>query len=133
MKDNLILTISLESDESSMEQTKNRRTHERLLCSELLEVIWRDDAGRERRRIGNLEDISPAGICLQMEVAIPIGTAVTMLCGPGALSGVVRYCRSGDVGHSLGIEFDPGHEWSSERFRPKHLLDLRELAAQTRT
>ena len=110
-----------------MEQIEDRRTHTRLLCAELIEVIWRDAGGREHRRIANLEDISVCGICLQVEDAIPTGTAVKLHYGEGILLGIVRYCRYREAGYVLGIEFDEAYQWSTTVFRPKHLLDPREL------
>ena len=104
-----------------------RRNDNRLLCAELVEVIWEDDMGRKRRRVANLEDISLSGICLQVEKAIPPGTAITMSYGDGELVGTIRYCVFRDIGYFLGIQLEDGCRWSTQHFKPRHLLDPREL------
>ncbi len=109
---------------------QERRTDTRLLCAELVEVVWNDQSGRERRRVANLEDISLCGICLQVENPMPPGTAVTMRYGDGNLVGIVRYCTFRDAGYFLGIQFEEGCRWSTRHFRPEHLLDPRELVEQ---
>lgn len=106
---------------------EERRTDNRLLCAELVEVMWEDDSGRKRRRVANLEDISLSGICLQVENPIPPGTAVTMSYGDGALVGIVRYCVFREFGYFLGIQLEEGCRWSTQHFKPQHLLDPREL------
>ncbi|MBV9295508.1 MAG: hypothetical protein JO145_08035 [Acidobacteriaceae bacterium] len=109
---------------------QERRTDTRMLCAELVEVIWKDQSGRERRRIANLEDISLCGICLQVENPMQPGTEVTMRYGDGNLVGIVRYCAFRDEGYFLGIQFEEGCQWSTQHFRPEHLLDPRELVEQ---
>lgn len=106
---------------------EDRRNDPRLLCAELVEIIWKDQSGRPRRRIANLEDISLSGICLQVESTIPEGTLLTMLYGDGQLVGTVRYCTRRDGAHFLGIRFEEGCRWSTQHFRPQHLLDPQEL------
>lgn len=108
-----------------------RRIDDRLLCAELVQVIWEDDAGRKRRRVANLEDISLSGICLQVEKPIDAGTSITMQYGDGNLVGVVRYCVFRDIGYLLGVQFEEGCRWSTQHFKPQHLLDPRELVDRT--
>jgi PilZ domain-containing protein len=106
---------------------QERRNENRLLCADLVEVIWEDDSGRHRRRAANLEDISLSGICLQVESRIEPGTPVRMSYGNGHLAGTVRYCVFRDRGYFLGIELGKSCQWSTEHFRPRHLLDPRKL------
>ncbi len=105
----------------------DRRSDPRLLCAELVEIIWTDKSGRSRRRVANLEDISLSGICLQAETSIPQGTLLTMRYGDGELVGTVRYCVLRDGAHFLGVRFEEGCRWSTQHFRPQHLLDPQEL------
>jgi hypothetical protein len=105
----------------------NRRDGDRLLCAELVQMIWHDEAGRERRRIANLEDISLTGVCLQVEHPIPAGTALAIQYGDGELLGTIRYCRHQDCGYFLGVELAEGSRWSSQHYKPEHLLDPKEL------
>ena len=103
------------------------RTENRLLCAELVEVIWEDDSGRKRKRVANLEDISLSGMCLQVETAIPPGTSITMSYGDGKMIGIVRYCMFREGSYFLGIQWQNGCRWSTQHFKPQHLLDPRQL------
>ena len=104
-----------------------RRSDPRMLCAELVQVTYRELSGQHRRRVANLEDISLNGLCLQSEVRISDGTRVIVRYGDGELVGVVKYCVFREIGYFLGIEFEPGCRWSTQHFRPEHLLDPREL------
>lgn len=110
---------------------KERRTKSRLLCAELIQVVWIDQSVLQRRRIANLDDISANGACIQLEQPIPCGTTVTLHCGEGELTGTVRHCSYRDGSHFIGIEFDEGSEWSRKDFHPKHLFDPRRLLPQS--
>jgi hypothetical protein len=106
---------------------QERRTDGRLLCAELVEVIWTDRGGRQRRRVANLEDIAVCGACVQVESPMPCGTHVSLSYGDGYLSGTVRYCLYQGIGYFLGVEFDEGCRWSRKHFRPRHLLNVQQL------
>jgi hypothetical protein len=116
-----------------MEQMPERRTDKRFLCADLVEVIWCDSLGRQRRKVGNLEDISLCGMCIQLETPIPIGTEVRVPYGNGQLVGVVRYALRRDGAYFLGIELLESSRWSASHFVPQHLLDPRELIQRTLT
>jgi hypothetical protein len=120
------------SDEYCMDQIKDRRTHARLLCAELIEVAWQDHAGRERRSIANLEDIAATGISLQMESPVCQGTPVKLIHQATSLLGFVRHCRYANGVYFAGIQFDGGYQWSTAVFRPSHLLDPRKHRAGMR-
>jgi hypothetical protein len=106
---------------------QERRVDSRLLCAELVELIWIDPNGHQRRRVANLEDISVTGACFQAENPMACGTPVSLRYGGGQLSGTVRYCLYQGIGYFLGVEFDEGCRWSRKQFRPRHLLDLQQL------
>jgi hypothetical protein len=110
-----------------MQETQNRRDSDRLLCAELVELCWLDASGRHQRRVANLEDISLSGVCLQIEGTIPSGTPVSVRYGDGELFGSVRYCRFEGLGYFVGVELAEGCKWSSQHFRPEHLLDPADL------
>jgi hypothetical protein len=110
-----------------MQDIQERRIDARLLCADLVEVIWSDGSGMQCRRVANLEDISLSGICLQVENAIVSGTYVAVNYGDGKLLGTVRYCVFRDGGYFLGIQLEEGCQWSTQHFRPQHLVDPREL------
>lgn len=101
-----------------------------MLCAELVEVIW-EVAGRRCRRVANLEDISLSGICLHMEKPLPSGTRIVMRYGDGQLFGSVRYCVYREIGYFLGVQLEDGCRWSTQHFRPEHLVDPREMMEQT--
>ena len=101
----------------------DRRTVKRLLCADLVDVCWRDEAGRQKSEVMVLEDISLSGVCLQSERPHTQGAEVVIQYGEGTLPGVIRYCVYREIGYFLGIEFTGDCQWPSDRFQPKHLLD----------
>lgn len=109
---------------------QERRTDNRLLCAELVEVCW-DFGGIRQHRIANLEDISLSGVCLQLEKSIAPATEVNIRYGDGELTGTVRYCTYNEMGFLLGIALDQESRWSTQHYRPQHLLDPRELLQNT--
>ncbi len=106
-----------------------RRINTRLLCAELVEVVW-NEGDRPQRRVANLEDISLSGISLRMDKSSAWGTQIIVRYGDGELVGTVQYCRSGEFGHLMGVQLGQGSRWSSRHFRPNHLLDPRKLVEQ---
>jgi hypothetical protein len=103
----------------------DRRTVKRLLCADLVEVCWRDEAGRRKREVMVLEDISQSGVCLQSERPHKPGVEVDIQYGDGSLRAVIRYCVYQEIGYFLGVEFMEEHR--RPKFRPKHLLDPESL------
>jgi hypothetical protein len=109
---------------------QDRRSEPRLLCADLIDVAWKDKAGRKRRSVGNLEDISLSGACLQMDASIPLQTKVTISNANGDLFGIVKYCVYREIGYFIGVQFNEGIRWSQRRFRPTHLFDPRRMRTQ---
>lgn len=106
---------------------QDRRNDNRLLCAELVELIYRDGSGRQRHAIVNLEDISLAGACLQTETRVPDETRVRIRYSGGDLVGKVRYCAYREASYFLGIQFEEGCTWSEKKAKPEHLFDPRQL------
>ncbi|MBL0156495.1 MAG: PilZ domain-containing protein [Bryobacterales bacterium] len=106
---------------------KEQRSEERNLCADLVEIHWKDSSGRNRQATANLEDISPSGLCLQVDVPIPVYSEVRITYPSGEYTGVVRYCQFKEIGHYVGVQFEPGCRWSKTEYNPLHLLDLGEL------
>jgi hypothetical protein len=96
-----------------------------MLCADLVDIRWRDQSGRLRRGVANLEDISVSGACLQLDRPVALGTAFQIGYPNGELTGKVKYCVFREIGYFLGVEFDPGSLWTERRFKPQHLLDPR--------
>lgn len=113
-----------------MRDLKERRTNRRLLCAELVELIWRDHTGAEIRRIANLEDISSTGLCLQLETPIHAGAQIRMKYAKNTLTGMIRYTVWRDDAFFVGVELDEKSCWSVNRFAPSHLLDPQQLMDQ---
>lgn len=109
---------------------QEKRADTRLLCAELVELVWQPESGPQRRTVGNLEDISLCGACVQVEKEIRPGTLIAINYGDGELMGTVRYCVYRDIGYFLGIELSESSRWSSQHYKPQHLLDPRELVEQ---
>ena len=109
----------------------DRRIEPRMLCADMVDVQWKDKSGRIRKGVANLEDISLSGACLQFDQAIPLQTDLRITYPKGELLGKVRYCVYREIGYFLGVEFDPGHRWSSRHFKPQHLLDPRRLVLRS--
>jgi hypothetical protein len=105
----------------------NRRAEPRMLCADLVDVQWKDKNGRVRRVVANLEDISLSGACVQVDAPIPLETTLRISYPKGELQGKVCYCVFREIGYFLGIEFEPGFQWSLRQFQPQHLLDPRRL------
>ncbi len=80
----------------------NRRTVIRLLCADLVDVCWRDEAGRRKSELMVLEDISLAGVCLQSERPHKQGTEMVIHYGDGTLPGIIRFCVYQGIGYFLG-------------------------------
>jgi hypothetical protein len=97
----------------------------------MVDVCWKDKGGRAKKSVANLEDISLSGACLQVDVAIPLQTAIRITHAKGTLAGIVKYCVFREIGYFLGIEFDPDSRWSLRQYRPQHLLDPRRLVLRT--
>ena len=104
-----------------------RRVEPRMLCADLVDIRWRDQAGRLRRGVANLEDISISGACLQMDRPVALGTVFQIGYPKGELTGKVKYCVFREIGYFLGVEFDPGSRWTEREYKPLHMLDPRRL------
>ena len=89
-----------------------RRAETRMLCSELVDVHWKDVTGRQVRALANLEDISGCGVCLQVDTSVPLDTIVRICHPKGEFQGSVRYCLYREFGYFLGVQFTPGCQWS---------------------
>jgi hypothetical protein len=105
----------------------DKRLEPRMLCADLVEIRWKDKAGKEKKAIANLEDISHYGACLQLDLSVPLQTTIQIGYPKGKLHGRVRYCVYREIGYFLGVEFDPGQKWSKSVFKPQHLFDPRQL------
>jgi hypothetical protein len=108
----------------------DRRTETRMMCADMVGVQWIDDSGREHACSALLEDISPSGASLQLDSPLPLGTVLAIRYHKGCLGGSVCYCFFYEIGYWIGVQFESKFKWSRQRYRPKHLLDLKKLLAK---
>jgi hypothetical protein len=109
-----------------------RRSEVRMLCADMVEVCWKDQAGRKRRVMGLLEDISQSGACVQLETAVPLGVLIHWESPKRQFTGRVQYCVYREIGYFIGVEFDSTSKWSKRAYKPQHLLDLQQLLANAK-
>jgi len=104
-----------------------RRAEQRFMCSDLVTVELENQA---QTMVANLEDISPSGVCLEMEQAVPAGAKMVLDCSGCRFRGEVRYCVFNQTGYQVGLQLTEC-KWSKEKYEPGHLLDtpLVDLAA----
>lgn len=112
--------------EPALDEPDNRRGTHRLLCADLITVHWGTGRGTSRREAAVIEDYSPTGASLFIEVKIEPGIDVTLVTPQETLGAVVRRCERREQGYLLGLEFDKPRN-KEGAFIPDHLLDLREL------
>ena len=102
------------------------------MCADMVEVSWKDRRGNCKRTVGLLEDISPSGACLQLDMPLPRGTEICWNCSRREFTGSVQYCVYRETGYFIGVRMLPESRWSKRMYAPQHLLDLRRLMAQAR-
>ncbi|MDQ6760135.1 MAG: PilZ domain-containing protein [Acidobacteriota bacterium] len=125
----MTLNLPFCSDDKQVEHNMlDRRTETRMLCADLVHLEWKDKAGRTKKVLANLEDISGRGACLQIDLPLPPQTVVKISLPKNELIGKVRYCIYREIGYFLGIEFESGFRWTESEFKPQHLLDPRTLS-----
>ena len=111
---------------------QEQRSEVRMLCADLVEVSWKDRAGKTRKAHAILEDISAAGACLQLERPVPLGASMHWRSPKKEFNGSVRYCKYWEIGYYVGVQFDSASKWSKKAYRPQHLLDLERLMARAK-
>jgi hypothetical protein len=104
------------------------------MCAELVKILIKGNGGPQEETVGNLEDISPSGACIQVEAAMQKGANVEIVCSTCRLKGKVRYCRFVQIGYDVGVQFDKRGSWDRRCFEPEHLLAVQIGAvAETRS
>ena len=110
-----------------MQPKSDRRQHRRQMCADFVQVAWLAPSARRSSYVGIIEDVSPEGLCINLDVPVPVGTEVHLHTRGFQGEAEVRYSRSSEVGYLVGLEFLDGYTWDQKKWRPKHLL---ETAAQ---
>lgn len=113
-----------------MKPKNNKRKTSRQLCSDFVQVAWQDDENNRISYVGVLEDVSPAGMCVNLDLPAPVGRTVHLHTRGLDGEAKVRYCEIGEYGYLVGLEFAEGCGWDSDKWRPKHLLEVAESTAE---
>jgi len=100
---------------------RERRAEPRWWCSDLIKV--RLEGAEPVDLMGNLEDISGSGACVQFEQPVRAGVRICLTLGRYKFRGQVMYCEQNEIGYFAGVRFDAGRKWSRSLYEPKHLLD----------
>jgi len=112
---------------------EDRRAETRLMCADMVGLRWKDKSGYENHCMAILEDISPSGACVQLDSPMPLGTSLVIEYQKVRLEGSVCYCFFQEIGYWTGVHFAPKVKWSPRRFRPRHLLDWKNVITKRRS
>ena len=104
-----------------MKPKGERRRNDREMCSDFVQIAWLEQTGRRLSFVGVLEDVSPEGLCISLEVPVPVGHAVHLHTKGFEGEAAVQYCELNGYGYQVGLEFKDGYSWSREKWRPQHL------------
>lgn len=96
----------------------------------MVEVCWNERSGKLRSATALLEDISTSGVCLQLEIPVPLGVEIRWTSPRKEFRGAVRYCVYREIGYFVGVEFEPASKWSRKTFTPQHMLDPQTLVTK---
>jgi PilZ domain len=92
---------------------KNLRRHARDPIDGSLRILWEDADGHERVSQAKIVDISPHGIGLRSDLAIPLRSPIS--CNDEKLGirgrGTVRHCTYVRGKYQIGVEFSGGTGW----------------------
>jgi hypothetical protein len=98
-----------------------QRSQARVLDVELVMISW-EESSLTCKQLGNVEDLSPDGISVVVDYALPVGSSVTISYGEGGLNGIVRdYVPCAD-GYLTSIEFTEDSKNSALHFQPELLV-----------
>ena len=104
-----------------------QRREDRELCADLVKVHWKTENETIQSEWAILEDISPSGVCFEIERPIEPGTIVSLEFPADRCKARVVYCRYDEVEvkYFMGVEFEQGYRWSRSKFKPQHLLQFK--------
>ncbi len=79
----------------------------------------------------NLEQISEHNLVILADEELADGSSVTVLCKSHELNGVVEYAEYDEVlGNFIHVRLHSDSEWSTDYFRPEHLLLMARVLEQ---
>lgn len=104
---------------------KERRSENRMLCADLVEVCWSDATGQPCTVVANLEEISMRGAQLVLDVPVPPGTKLVLRMACGNIAATASACRhEPDFGFALTVRLPRRGRWESH---PRHHFDPKAL------
>ncbi len=109
---------------SPMPTPCDKRRHVRALCSELVQICFRDQRGRRIQETAVLEDLAEKGVRLSLSLPLTPGCQVAFQAGEFEASARVSYCELADSGFAVGLEFAGDFRWDEKEWAPEHLLRL---------
>jgi hypothetical protein len=101
-----------------------RRRYPRALCSELVQVAFHDQRGRQVEETCVLEDVGQQGARLSLSIPLTVGGEVTLRARGFNVVAGVAYCELEDEAYAVGLEFSAGTQWEEEIWTPEHLLRI---------
>lgn len=107
-----------------MSEEKDHRKSDRLMCSELVEIAFQDQAGRWVRETGVIENVGSKGLGVSFSMPVTVGRAVTVSNSRFRSEAVIKHCAFEEYGYLLGLEFSGDFEWNRADWEPEHLLRL---------
>ena len=107
---------------------QERRTEVRMLCADMVEVCWKDQAGRKKTRHGTFGGyLRLRARASRWKRPFRWGRRFGGRSPDHEFTGNVRYCVYREIGYFVGVEFGADSRWSKKAYRPQHLLDLKKL------
>jgi hypothetical protein len=101
------------------------RSEDRELCADLVKVQWSPKSGSVCSEWAILEDISPSGVCLEIDQPIAPDTLVSLKFATDHCQARVKYCKFDQINYLVGLQFEQGYRWSRRKFKPDHLVQFR--------
>lgn len=106
---------------------KDRRTTSRKICSDLIEISFRDRNGDWATEVAVVEDLSTQGVRLSLDARLVKGQSVWIEADGFHGAAEVRYCELAEFAYNAGLAFQSGVEWDPAKWQPKHSLELPDL------
>jgi PilZ domain len=105
-----------------------RRLQERIPDADLVMIGWVEGT-TSLKQLGNVDNLSPAGMGVRIDEPVAVGTTVEISYGcveEGTLTGVVKHHFERPDGHYIGIEFTGNSKDSALHFQPELIVSHRE-------
>ena len=102
----------------------------RVLCADLVDLVWTGMDGCRERCTANLEEIWRTGATLDLEQPLSDGAMIVIHHERADFKARVLYCQQNLTGYSAGVVFEASTPWEPARFLPAHALQFRPAVAE---